>query len=279
MKSLKPPLFLFFLLISFCVHAQLVYGSPGLVLNVTSDKPIYPFLDQVYIQANLTEDGIPVPDGLVAFEMADPIGRWVVTRTLQTETPPVGLVNITQAFACNQTGHPVDFVVEGIEEAYFYVSIKNIGSYTLFPVLVTVTFYQDLYFFPFHAHLAVIFPSIEVNGTRSFYQSFHIPWQWVSAGTVVAYVNVFSGFPRDGGYPYCTEKAIPFEIVNLPNPPSGTDFTPPNHNYNLTFKIPPDSQIGDIECTPQEGVTPHTRGHPPTKLQLNWLAMSTETTK
>jgi hypothetical protein len=255
LKSLQPPLFLFFFLISFCLHAQLVYGS-GLVLHVTSDKPIYPFLDQVYIQANLTENGIPVSDGLIAFEMADPIGRWVVTRTLQTETPPVGLVNITQAFLCNQTGHPVDFVVEGVTEAYFYVSIKNIGSYTLSNVFATVNFYQDLYFFPFHAHLAVNFPSIEVNGTRSFYQSFHIPWEWVSAGTVVAYVNVFSGLPRDGGYPYCTEKASAFEIVEWPNPPSGTDFTPPNHNYNLTFKIPPDAEVGNYRVYARGGRYP-----------------------
>lgn len=244
LKALKPPLFLFFLIISFCVFAQLVYGSPGLVLQVTSDKPIYPFLDQVQIQANLTEDGIPVLDGLIAFEMVDPYGRWVVTRTLQTETPPLGVVNITQAFLCNQTGHPIDRVYVGVDDAYFYVSIKNIGSYTLSQVLVTVTFYQNLYFFPHYAHLSVVFPLVEINGTRAFYQSFHIPWEWVSVGTVVAYVNVFSGFPHDGGYPYCTEKASPFEIVKWPNPPSGTNFTPPNHNYNLTFKIPPDAEIG-----------------------------------
>jgi len=165
----------------------------------------------------------------------------IVFRTLQTDTPPTNVnINITQAFLANNTGKPIDSVIYGSEgAAHIFAEVKNIGSSPL-SMWIIVNFYQNLR--PFHNPIQNFVSYLAVNETTSLNSPVPIPWDWVSTGTVVAYVSVFSDFPRNGGYAYCPEKSLAFEIVEYGTPPSGTNPPSGSQSYNLTFRIPPDAK-------------------------------------
>ena len=253
LKALETILVLIFLLTTF---TSLGFFQPvsaaGLILTVTPDRTFYLIedllsgeLDQINIQANLTLDGTPVPDGLIALEVRaqTSYNSSIVFRTLQTDTPPTNVnINITKAFPANSTAEPIDSIVYESIATYFFAEVKNIGSYPLTSVLITVNFYQNLR--PFHNPIQYFISYLAVNGTTSMHLPVPIPWDWVSIGTVVAHVSVFSDYPRNGGFAYCPEKTSAFEIVEYGTPPSGTSPPSGSQNYNLTFKFPPDSKQG-----------------------------------
>lgn len=216
----------------------------GLDLTVTSDKlKYYIELDQVQIQGNLTFQENPVADCFIALEVDNPNNWPVVIRTLQTGTAPISeAINITDAFLCDQIGKPVDNFKKGAPLGYFYVATKNIGNETLSP-LATLNFYQNSY--PFLVEGGGI-QNLHPGDPWSFLTTFTIP-EWVTIGNVTVYINVFSDFPRSGGYPYCQEKIASFEIVDPSDPPTETTVSSltTNENYNITFQVPPDAKCGN----------------------------------
>jgi len=222
-------------------------------LTIVTDKPeprshYYLKLDQISIRGNLTFDGNPVADGLVALEIDNPNTDPVVFRTLKTGTATISgaAANITHLFLCDpNTGQPIpgNSVAKGTRNAYFNVYVKNIGNEMISP-LVTINLYQNLYSLGVVWATAPILPDCNV--------SFIIPFiiqSFVVVGEATVYASVFSTFPRSGGYPYCEEKSSTFKVVDGSAPPPPPPSPPPeNGTYSLVFKAPIDAvQKGFIQ--------------------------------
>lgn len=71
----------------------IIYGSPTLFITVETSKPSYYIGESVNVHGNLTLDGSPVQNELVAVTVHDPNNSPIVTRTLQTDIS--GVYNLT----------------------------------------------------------------------------------------------------------------------------------------------------------------------------------------
>ena len=68
-------------------------GSPNLFITVETSKPSYYIGESITVHGNLTLDGSPVQNELVALVVYDPNSSPVVTRTIETDTS--GIYNLT----------------------------------------------------------------------------------------------------------------------------------------------------------------------------------------
>jgi uncharacterized protein YfaS (alpha-2-macroglobulin family) len=91
---LKLPISLaLFLFLAVLVVIPLIQSSSTLTITVETSKPSYYIGESIEVHGNLTLDGSPVQNELVALAVHDPNDSPVVIRTLQTDT--YGLYNIT----------------------------------------------------------------------------------------------------------------------------------------------------------------------------------------
>lgn len=75
------------------VVIPIIHGSSTLTITVETSKPSYYIEESIEVHGNLTFDGSPVQNELVALTVHDPNNSPVVTRTLQTDTS--GVYNLT----------------------------------------------------------------------------------------------------------------------------------------------------------------------------------------
>jgi uncharacterized protein YfaS (alpha-2-macroglobulin family) len=71
----------------------IIHGSPTLIITVETSKPSYYIGESIEVHGNLTLDGSPVQNELVAVAVHDPNDSLVGIRTLQTDTS--GFYNLT----------------------------------------------------------------------------------------------------------------------------------------------------------------------------------------
>lgn len=187
----------------------LIHASPE-VLNITvnTDKQNYWALQSINIYGDLTLDGQPVSDGLVALEVKDPSDNTIVIRTLQTgTTPPASTIYISQLIPCDALGQPkYEFRIGS--EAHFLVIVNNTSLEPQL-VLVTINIYD--------ANGAPIYKA-DTQYTQgptpmAWNPNFWIP-NWVSTGTAKVYAGVYTGWPSAGGTPLCPEKSESFTIYS-----------------------------------------------------------------
>ncbi|MDH7477389.1 MAG: hypothetical protein QHH17_03285 [Candidatus Bathyarchaeota archaeon] len=76
--------FLLIILLIIALMQSYLYASPALSITVTTDKKTYHLRETVNIYGNLTSDGTPLQNGLVAVEVLDPIDGAIAYRTLTT---------------------------------------------------------------------------------------------------------------------------------------------------------------------------------------------------
>lgn len=87
---MKPRIFLLsFVFLVVLLIIPIIHGSPTLIITVETSKPSYYIGESVNVHGNLTVDGSPVQNELVAVAVHDPDNSPVVTRTLQTNTSGV----------------------------------------------------------------------------------------------------------------------------------------------------------------------------------------------
>ena len=220
-----------------------VYASPALTLVVTTDKPAYYPKDNVTVYGNLTQDGVLVPDGLVAIQVKDSRGQTLVIRTTTTGAPPSGTpyVKVLSVIPCNSSGGPKDSFKRGTL-SWFNITVKN---YDIEPreVLLTVDIYDS-------TNTPIAYDStgpqpMPGRSTSSALLCIPIP-EDAALGNATAYGNVYTHWPSSNGWPYCTEVSATFQITNGGSSESVTTMTPQaNGNYNLTFQLAAQARAGN----------------------------------
>jgi len=206
---------------------------PTLYLTVTTHQPTYYIGDTVYAYGNLTLDSSLITDGLVGLEIDTPIHTLLV-RTLVTNTTPTEnwLVEVLDVIPCDQYGKPKN-IFQTKKLAHFNTTIKN-NDIEVRLVLVTVSLYDHT-----NAPLGVssFEGAVKENTTVSVILSVPIPTT-AANGTAITCSNAFSGWPKNGGKPYCPEKSKTFQItggVVLEPSPINPELI--KGNYNTTFKL------------------------------------------
>lgn len=223
-------------LLAFHLATTNVVANPQLSLIINTDKLTYNVDETVKIQCSLTYDGSPVTDGLIATEIYSPLNspsqqlRYAI-RTIRTGTTQQQyLVEILDAYPCDNQGNPKTLFNKN-EMLFLNITLKNnyvapkqyrLSAYILYsnkePM---IAFYIDS-------------GTIDSGQTVSLIaQICNIPSNAPSGGARV-YVNLFTDYPKDGGYPYCPEKTTTFYIQDETIPPPPQD--PP---LTMEFKIPP----------------------------------------
>jgi len=217
-----------------------------LELTVSINKVSYCLRESVHIQGMLKQDGSPVSEALVGIEVRDPSGLPVTFRTEPTsnisETSwPVDFVDL---YPCDSSGNPkYSFVVK--QTLWIGCIVKNFDDRP-HSLLVAISLYDGN-----AIPLGVWYPlstTLDPGERRTiFFMATKIP-AWAYPGNANIYASIFSGFPKDGGVPYCPEKLVSFEIKRNPdlsyyNFPSSVPPTP-NGIYFSTFRLSPEQKPG-----------------------------------
>lgn len=179
---------------------------------------------------------------MVGIQIESPSSQLVAIRTVNTGTNPsqASYVLVNAVFACNNTGDPKDGFPRGAL-GYFKVTVSN---YDIEPrhVLITInTYYPNN--IPFG--LASIETTLIGQTVSSTIISIPIPTD-APIGNAIAYADAYSGWPKQGGTPYCVGKSATFQITSgsaLQAPTtqtSGTETTLSlDGNYKLTLQLTP----------------------------------------
>lgn len=242
LKKLSTPLFLYLIFSLILIRLNPIHCNPLLELNITTDKPKYYNKDVVQIFGNLTLDGTPVTDGLIAIQIQTSEDDLLTIRTLSTGNPPpeTPYVFIEYVMPCDQNGDPKYEFTAGTL-AYFKVCAANFDIQPREALLTINTYYNDSTSFGY----AAIKTTISAHTYPIYIISIPIPSDAV-LGTATAYANAYTDWPKQEGTPYCLEKAATFEISNtissqttkLLTTTQQTDETNPNITLRLARKIP-----------------------------------------
>jgi len=204
---------------------------PIVDIGMETDKQIYNVGDPVHISGNVTADGVPVNDALVAIEIVSPYGSPYLIRTVKTGENPSGYwkVQILNLYTCDSVGNPKTLFNKGAM-AYVFISIKSYDSYLTHHVKVGFyTQYSDnsllIAYYPFELDVE---PGHEIQNIGSL----PIPAN-AQSGEAVIFVSLFSDTPANAGTAYCPEKTASFYIAST-TPPA----QPQPQYFNITFKMP-----------------------------------------
>ena len=206
--------------------------SPALVLNVTTSKPVYNAGETLEINGNLTNNGVPVPDGLVLLQINHPKGSAWIVRTLTTgETPsgpfPVEILNVTST---DSSGQPKSLFNRG-QDAGFKVFIRN-NALSSYQVLAMINLYYSngVPFKLFKIYNATIDAGTTISAST---YPVNIPSDAVS-GQAAAYASVSDDFPNRTGFAYGPEAKGTFNIVNG----AGGSAPPASPPGTFNFSVP-----------------------------------------
>lgn len=178
--------------------------------TVVTDNSEYFLRDPVNISGNVTYNDQPVQEGLVAIQVNDP-SKKLSMRTVPVETIPSEnwSVTVLSILPCDSSGNPKTSFKRG-GWAYFMINVRN-NQITSKQVLITLSIYDNS---SIPIRLFSIEKTINPQTTES---SMAVIWidEWATTGTAVAYVNVYTDWPRNWGYPYSPEKQATFEITKI----------------------------------------------------------------
>ena len=199
-------------------------------MQLKTDKTTYNVGETVKITGNVTLDGIPVDDAIVAIEIDSPYGNPYVIRTVQTgeDTSRYWRLTITDLYPCDSQGNPKNLFNKG-QLAYVAMKIKNIGTTTL-PVK-TALYVQCsdntplIAFYPFAGeieggHEPLIISSVPISANAP-------------SGQATIFAGLFFDSPKLGGTAYCKDKTASFYIAST-TPPA----QPQPQYFNITFALP-----------------------------------------
>lgn len=230
MKEVKV-LILTLMLVS-TIMLQIVYSS-SLNLTAVSDKQVYNVGENVTIIGNLTENGLPIEDSLVALEVDNPKNETFIIRTITTGQAPSGPwpVEIAGLTPCDSNGSPIYNFKKGGNLGFKFSIVNNAASN--YHVIVALNLY--------YCNGAPFEALITFNGTLYSGQNITvivwpilIPSDAVT-GTAIAYASLFNDMPKNGGLAYCPEKSATFDIESE-NTPKQTVSSQAG-SFNLTFPL------------------------------------------
>jgi len=230
LKMLKSMMLTFALV---CVVLVKPAWPTALTLTVATGKQVYNAGETLQIEGNLTDNGVPVPDGLVLLQINNPKnGIWVV-RTLTTGQMPSGPfpVEILSVASIDSSGLPKGLFYRG-QDAGFKVALKN-NAGSSYNVLVMVNLYYSngVPFMLFPIYEGTIDAGAVLTAST---WPVTIPGNAV-AGQATAYASISSGLPNGTGVAYGPEKNGTFNIISgggVPTPP-----TNPLGTFSLTIPL------------------------------------------
>jgi PKD repeat protein len=215
-------------------------------LTVLSDRSAYYYGEPINLTGSFTQYGQPVSNGTVAVAIYDPSGAPVAFRTVKTgpAAPPSSLVDFLELTPCDPTGTPQSTFLPQ-QTVWVRIAIINhdaVGHYQVTPITL------------FDANGVPLITRVNLFGTLGpggsaeiIFMAATIPL-WAQPGNATLSASIFSGYPKDGGTPYCEEKNVNFEIKRNPyvgysTPPAANP--QPNGTFASSFKLPPTSEPGN----------------------------------
>lgn len=233
------------------VHAQ------SLTLTLATSKPKYNLGEIVNINGNLSSGDTAITDGLVAIQVNTPYETSLL-ETLLVRTCPTGtnitrnwVLEITSMLTVGGSGEQANEFSRGTMVG-FNVTIKNNQPSTYDAYLIISAFYpneipfysnNDTHMIPYGVKLmwyGSIAPNEEITITAS--SLIYIPRD-APLGTATAYASLLTEWPINGGYAYCPEKSVTFQIISETGGTSQTssqtfEIQSQEGSYNLIFTLP-----------------------------------------
>jgi len=234
------------------VHAQ------TLTLTLTLNKQKYTLGETVHINGSLYYGTTNLTDALVAIQVNTPSNQPFLVRTRPTGTNITKnwILEITSISTVNELGNQANEFRRGTSVG-FDIKIRNNqpSSYNailiisaLYPNGVPFYYYNETHMIPCGVKVmweGTIPPNGNVNITAT--SLIPVPLD-APLGTAVAYANLLVAQPMDGGYAYCPEQSVTFQITTGTG---GSSYGVSNQstsqtlgtlsiegNYNVTFKLP-----------------------------------------
>lgn len=211
-----------------------------LYLTFKTDKYLYGAQDTVNVSGTLSwePNHISVTDALIGIEVRAPNGSPVVLRTRPTGSisGQNWIVNFTKLYSCDQNQVPKSTFLKG-EYVWIYAEWKNFDQTQDRGVTMTAVIYDSS-----SAPVYLDFSSGHVlpNGIGSYF--FRATAITGAVGNFVIYGSLFSGFPKNGGYPYCPEWQASFTItapiVPLATTSKSASLLSSDGAYDFQFKLP-----------------------------------------
>ena len=246
LRSPKLPIFFNILLLLIFDILIVVYASPDLQIAVNTDKQIYGSDDLVHIYGDLTRDGTPVTDALVALQVSDAQHNLVSIRTCSTgTTPSPWYITITELISCDNSGNPKDKFNRGTL-AYFKITVKNLNTISERYVTVTINLYDSN-----QLSFGVAWVGITVGPEKEFTYLTSIPIPSESStGVAYAFANAYNKWPKDNGIAYCGEESVAFTITDGTSSSSSNNSTSSESassegTYQLAFRLRNKPVLGD----------------------------------
>jgi len=244
-KTTKVGMIIFLAFILTLAPLQVAWGAP-LNLTITTSKQTYSPGDRILINGNLTLNNNTVSDGLVAVQVNDPKGNFLIMRTRPTGT------NITKSWFVdilsivpvrNGLGEPSYNFKRG-DYVGFNVTIRN-NEPSPHPVIVTVSIYYSN-----EVPLSALIMHNDTMAGRETvsvisYPLIRLPKD-APLGTAMVYASVLNPpLPKDRGFALSPEKTTSFTITSSTSSLSSENLTASTSylvstegTYNLTFKVP-----------------------------------------
>ena len=181
---------------------------------------------------------MPVANALVGIDVRAPNGTPVVLRTRPTGSisGQSWTVNFTNLYTCDQNQVPKSAFLKG-EDVWIFAEWKNFDQIQDHDVTMTSTICDSG-----SAPVYLDFSSghMTPNGVGSYF--FRATPVNGLVGAFVVYGSLFSGFPKNGGYPYCPERQVPFtvtaSIVPLARTSKSASLLSSDGAFDFQFKLP-----------------------------------------
>jgi len=240
---------LMFLLTTFAI-AQTEYLSvsaqPTLELTVATNKLVYGRGETVAITGNLTLDGVPVTDGVVAIQVNKPNGSPMIVRASTTGSITGDWsVEVLEVFTSDYWGNRTSSFKRGVT-AYINIALRNNRNEDKYTVLILNLY--DSAATPFEVAFVIRGPISP--GELRVQVSYHT--DDAPIGTITVYANAFSELPNYGGYAYSPEKSTNFNITtttslafNSDTKSQTAETTSISGTYYLNFRLPQKAALGN----------------------------------
>lgn len=211
-------------------------------VNIYYDQSSYLIRDMVTIYGNVTYDGTPVNEGMVAVQV-NALDEKIVARTVKAVSFPSlssGIL-ISEFYPSDSVGNRKNTIKRGTSEI-FKATVNNTDPVNK-TVLIVVNIYDNSSI-PIDISSTII--TIGPGSSAVFVPSFNIV-AWAALGSSKAYVSVWTDWPMNQGYPCVPEKATSYEIVDSGVGDSGSysqQTVVPGQSYQADFRLSPESPPG-----------------------------------
>ena len=183
----------------------------SLSLTIKTDQESYHLRNIIQILGNLTSDGTPIENALIAIQIDDPRSNPIYIRTIPignpTETWPI---TVTQFTLKDLDGNPITKATINTKIRAF-ITIEN-NLLNDLDITATITICDET-LIPIFASWGSI--TLQASQTAEFSWQFRIP-EWAKPGKALVFINVYNKLPEEGGTPYRPETTAYFDIVRNP---------------------------------------------------------------